>query len=39
VARADVEDAASLPIRGITPTGGELRWYLDRAACTGVQAP
>lgn len=22
-----------LPIRGVRPLGGELRWYLDRAAC------
>lgn len=39
VAKAGPEDADRLPIRGITPTGGELRWYLDRAACTGAEAP
>jgi 6-phosphogluconolactonase len=27
------EDAAALPILGVSPLGGELRWYLDRAAC------
>jgi 6-phosphogluconolactonase len=39
VAKAGPEDADRLPIRGIAPTGGELRWYLDRAACTGAEAP
>lgn len=36
VAAAGADEAPALPILGISPTGGELRWYLDRAACTGV---
>ena len=27
------DDYLELPILGIEPVGGELRWYLDRAAC------
>lgn len=27
------EDIAKLPILGVRPLGGELRWYLDHAAC------
>lgn len=32
VAKGD-EDEYALPIKGIMPRAGELRWYLDRAAC------
>ncbi len=31
------ESAESLPIKGIHPVGGELRWYLDSAACNADQ--
>ncbi len=36
VANAQRSDASQWPIRGIAPVGGELQWYLDRAACTGT---
>jgi hypothetical protein len=26
-----------LPILGIEPIGGDLRWYLDRAACDAAK--
>jgi 6-phosphogluconolactonase len=31
-------DAAELPILAVRPLAGELRWYLDHAACPGVMA-
>lgn len=31
-------DAEELPILGIRPVGGELRWYLDYEACPGAPA-
>lgn len=35
VARRD-GSVAQLPILGVRPIGGELRWYLDREACPGA---
>lgn len=32
-ARKGGEDVRDLPILGVRPLAGELRWYLDRAAC------
>ncbi len=31
--RADDETVRELPVLGLRPLAGELRWYLDRAAC------
>lgn len=33
---AGTDDPADLPILGIRPVGGELRWYLDYDACPGM---
>ncbi len=33
------EDPADLPILGVSPLAGELRWYLDHAACPSPLAP
>ena len=27
------DDSKDIPIKGINPIGGSLRWYLDAAAC------
>jgi len=34
---AGADDYLELPILGIEPIGGELRWYLDRAACEAAK--
>ncbi len=33
------ESATDLPILGVAPVGGELRWYLDAAACPPAPPP
>jgi 6-phosphogluconolactonase len=33
-----LEPVAELPIRGVCPLAGELRWYLDEAACPAKSA-
>jgi 6-phosphogluconolactonase len=34
-AAAEKSAVRDLPILGVRPVGGEMRWYLDRAACPG----
>jgi hypothetical protein len=33
VAEDRAAEVADLPIKGVDPTSGELRWYLDGEAC------
>lgn len=38
-AQDDASKTAELPVLGVRPVGGELRWYLDYAACPGAPLP
>lgn len=38
-AQDDPAMAEQLPVLGVRPVGGELRWYLDYDACPGARAP
>jgi 6-phosphogluconolactonase len=38
-ARVDDRVVEELPVMGLSPLGGELRWYLDYGACPGMAEP